>query len=189
MDECGRGAFAGPLVAAGVIINHNIELFPSLLPAPLRDSKRLTAIQRNKIYAVRRQLPIKFVIEQISVEEINQMGMGWANKKIFEKITKRLKARIYITDGNLKFTNQSIKSLIKADAKSYQVMMASILAKAYRDNLLAKLHRQYKSYGWNKNAGYGSDYHRQAIKDFGITPQHRTGYINTWLKNETAKLG
>ena len=189
MDECGRGAFAGPLVASGVIIDHDSVSFPSLLPAPLRDSKKLTKIQRNKIYAVRRQLPIKFVVEEVSVEEINQMGMGWANKVIFERITRRLKAKIYITDGNLKFANLSIQSLIKADGKCYQVMMASIIAKVYRDKLLSRLHRQYKNYGWDKNSGYGTAFHTQAIKDFGITPYHRVKYVDTWKNRETAKLG
>lgn len=183
LDECGRGAFAGPLVAAGVIINHEIESFPDLLPAPLRDSKKMTEMQRNKIFAVRRKLPIKFAIEEISVEEINEKGMGWANKEIFIRLINRLKARVYMVDGNLKFANIKIQTLIRGDDKCYQVMLASILAKVYRDNLLTKLHKGYPEYQWDKNSGYGTRFHLRAIRDRGTTPLHRVKYVETYLKH------
>ncbi len=182
LDECGRGAFAGPLVAAAVIINHDLESFPSLLPVPLRDSKKLSEIQRNKIYAVKRKLPITYKIEEVSVEEINNHGMGWANKVIFERLITKVKATIYIVDGNLKFSNPSVRTLIKGDDKCYPVMLASIIAKVYRDNLLSRLHLDFPGYDWDKNSGYGTKSHLSNIVD-GITPHHRKKYVETYLNH------
>lgn len=181
LDECGRGAFAGPLVAAAVVINSDLELFSSLLPVPLRDSKKLSENQRNQIYALRKKLPIKFIIEEISVDEINERGMGWANKEIFERLVRKIKAKVYVIDGNLKFKNTNIQCMIKADNACYPVMLASILAKVYRDNLLTDLHREFPSYGWDRNSGYGTKEHLSAIRLGGVCRHHRTTYVNTYL--------
>ncbi len=181
LDECGRGAFAGPLVAAAVIINHDLETFPSLLPAPLRDSKKLSEAQRDKIFAIRSKLPITYKIEEISVADINDKGMGWANKEIFERLVGRMKAKVYMVDGNLRFTNLNIQSLVKGDDKCYPVMLASILAKVYRDKLLKKLHRDYPAYLWDKNSGYGTKKHLNVIREMGTTPFHRLQYVKTYL--------
>lgn len=182
LDECGRGAFAGPLVAAGVIIN-DLESLLALLPAPLRDSKKLTEIQRNKVVAILPKLPIAYKVEEISVIEINEHGMGWANREIFERLISQIKATVYIIDGNLKFSNQAVHTLIKGDDKCYQVMLASIIAKVYRDNLLKRLHLDYPDYGWDKNSGYGTKNHLNAIKKIGSTPHHRHQYVETFLSH------
>lgn len=181
LDECGRGAFAGPLVAAAVIINSDLESFPSLLPVPLRDSKKLSESQRNKIVSILKKLPISYVIEEISVSEINERGMGWANREIFERLISQIKAQIYIVDGNLKFSSPKVHTLIKGDDKCYPVMLASIIAKVHRDGLLSSLHQTYSNYGWDQNAGYGTGRHLAAIKNFGISPFHRIKFVNTYL--------
>lgn len=181
LDECGRGAFAGPLVAAAVVINHDLESFLSLLPSPLRDSKKLTEVQREKIFALRDKLPISYKIEEISVADINDRGMGWANKTIFERLVSKMKAKIYLVDGNLKFDNPNIQSLVKGDNRCYSVMLASILAKVYRDSLLKKLHCEYPAYLWDKNSGYGTKEHLDSIRRVGTTPLHRLKYVHTYL--------
>lgn len=183
LDECGRGSLAGPLVAAAVTIHTDIQQFPTLLPVPLRDSKKLTDIQKNKIYDIRKQLPITYKIEEISVAEINEKGIGWANKEIFERLMKKIKARVYIIDGNLKFLDRHVQTLIKGDDKCYQVMLASIIGKVYRDNLLKKIHKDFPQYGWDKNAGYGSASHIQALRDHGLTPHHRIQFCTTALSH------
>lgn len=182
LDECGRGAFAGPLVAAAVVINHDLDSFLSLLPTPLRDSKKLTETQRNQIYSIRSNLPITYMIEVVSVEEINKHGLGWANRIIFERLIEKVKATIYMIDGNLKFTNPSVRTLIKGDDKCYQIMLASVIAKVYRDNLLKGLHFDYPEYGWSQNSGYGTKNHLSAIRQNGITPHHRLKFVDTYLK-------
>lgn len=187
LDECGRGAFAGPLVAAAVIINADLETFPSLLPVPLKDSKKLTEVQRDRIFSLRTKLPISYKIEEISVPDINERGMGWANREIFERLVQKMCAKIYVIDGNIKFSALNIQTLIKGDDKCYPVMLASILAKVYRDKLLVKLHREFPQYGWDKNSGYGTLFHRLAIGQYGQTEHHRSKYIATAQKNN--KMG
>lgn len=183
LDECGRGAFAGPLVAAAVIINSDLNSFLELLPVPLRDSKKLTEIQREKIVSVLSVLPVTYRVEEISVADINEKGVGWANREIFERLVCRLKANVYIIDGNLKFANTKIQTLIKGDDKCYQVMLASIIAKVHRDKLLKALHLEYPNYGWAENSGYGTKRHLEAIDQKGVTPQHRLQYVETHLRH------
>jgi ribonuclease HII len=183
LDECGRGAFAGPLVAAAVIINSDLNSFLDLLPVPLRDSKKLTEVQREKIVAILSKLPITYRIEEISVNDINEKGMGWANREIFERLVGMLKANVYVIDGILKFTNSKIQTLIKGDDKCYQVMLASIIAKVHRDNLLKVLHLDYPEYGWAENSGYGTKHHLAELEKNGTTPHHRVQYVKTYLEH------
>lgn len=185
LDETGRGAFAGPLVAAAVIILSDHESFPSLLPAPLRDSKKLSKIQREKIVSGLGNLPITYKISEISVEEINQYGLGWANREIFERLMSQVKANTYIVDGNLKFVDPKVHSLIKGDDKCYSVMLASIIAKVHRDELMSQLHLQYPYYQWDQNSGYGSAGHTLAIRQNGLSPHHRLKFVDTYFKKHT----
>ena len=180
LDECGRGAFAGPLVAAAVVINTAPESLPALLPAPLRDSKKLSEIQRNNIVSVLPALPVTYLTEEISVSEINEYGMGWANRQIFERLFTRLKATIYIVDGNLRFENPAVRTLIKGDDKCFPVILAGIIAKVHRDNLMSRLHLDFPAYGWNLNSGYGTPHHLNVIQTIGITPHHRLKYVETY---------
>ena len=185
LDECGRGAFAGPLVAAAVVINTAPELLTALLPAPLRDSKKLSEIQRNKIVSALPALPVTYRIEEISVPEINEYGMGWANRQIFERLFTRLKATVYIVDGDLRFENPAVRTLIKGDDKCFPVILAGIIAKVHRDNLMSKLHQDFPAYGWDNNSGYGIPSHLNAIIKNGVTPLHRQKYIDTYLAHHS----
>src|SRR3989344_5568632 len=127
MDEVGRGALAGPLVAAAVTFNLKFEIFN----LKLNDSKKLTSKQRNEIYKQIIKSGAIVAIEMISVRTINIKGIGWANKEIFRRLKKRIAADEYIADGNLRITG--IKSVVKADGKIPEVMAASIIAKVFRD--------------------------------------------------------
>lgn len=165
MDEVGRGCIAGPLVAAGAILK-------SQIPNPkLKDSKKLTAKQREEIYQELVDTKIIFVVEFISVEEINQFGIGWANKEIFVRLKQKLNADIYIADGNLKI--DGIKSLIKADNLIPEVMAASIIAKVTRDKYMSSLDNKYL---WKQNKGYATKKHLELIKIQGASEHHRTRY-------------
>lgn len=186
LDECGRGAFAGPLVAAAVIINSDLSSFESLLPAPLRDSKKLSASQREKIVSVLPQLSVTYLLAEISVEDINERGLGWANREIFERLIAKMKANLYIVDGNLNFRNPRVRTLIKGDDKCLPVMLASIIAKVHRDKLLTALHRANPGYQWDQNAGYGTAHHLSAIKANGLSPHHRLQFVQTYFHNHLA---
>ena len=183
MDECGRGSLAGPLVAASAIIKIDIDIFIASLPAPLRDSKKLSHLQRQKIVNAISPLTVDFQIESISVEEINAHGIGWANQIVFERLIQKSNSDQYIVDGNLKFSDPRAISIIKADSLHPEVMLASIIAKEFRDNLLCQLDVDFPLYGWKSNAGYGSSTHIQALKNHGITPHHRIQFCSTALSH------
>lgn len=183
LDECGRGSLAGPLVAASAVILIDIDEFVSILPAPLRDSKKLSHLQRQKIVNFISTSNVDFQIESVSVAEINENGIGWANKVIFERLIAISKSDKYIVDGNLKFSDSKVESVIKADDIYPQVMLASIIAKEYRDKLLQEMHSLFPHFGWDTNAGYGSAHHIQALKERGLTPHHRKQFCITALSH------
>lgn len=176
LDECGRGSLAGPLVAAAVVIKDK-ESFIKDCPVPIRDSKKLSKIAREKLFKFIKSKDITFEIEEISVKDINNRGISWANKQVFLNLIEKIKADQYVVDGNLKFEQKNILSQIKADDTVLEVSLASNIAKVYRDNLMAKLGENYPQYFWHQNAGYGTLIHRQAILDHGPCKHHRTLYL------------
>ncbi len=111
--------------------------------------------------------------------------MGWANKEIFKRLIKILEADKYIVDGNLKIKvrNKNVKSVIDADASRKCVMAASVIAKVTRDKLMRQLHNEYPNYGWEKNMGYGTKIHIEAIRKYGAVKYHRDVYVTTALNN------
>ncbi len=173
MDEVGRGCLAGPLVAAAIVLNkHKLAL---------KDSKKLTPKQRRKLYNRMKLAKMEFVVESISARQINNRGMGWANKEIFKKLIKLVNADKYIIDGNLKIGNT--KSVVKADGKIKCVMAASIIAKVERDRMMSQLHKELPKYGWKSNMGYGTKYHIQAVKEHGMSRYHRSVFVTSALRN------
>lgn len=181
LDECGRGSLAGPLVGAIATINIEIDEFLNLLKTPLRDSKKLTEIQRNKIYSIKDELPITYAIESISVRQINNHGIAWANEEVFKRLFNRVDSDQYLVDGNLKFRNKKAVSVIKGDNLHPQIMLASVIAKVYRDQLMTELHQKYPAYHWDKNSGYGCKEHQEALIKNGASPQHRTLFIRNFV--------
>jgi ribonuclease HII len=183
LDECGRGSLAGPLLAGAVVFLSPLQEILSLLPAPLRDSKKLTKIQRHKIYNIRDRLPIIYKTESISVADINTHGISWANKEIFLRLTDKIKADRYLVDGNIKFTEPNIESVIRGDSLHPEIMLASVLAKVERDLLMSTLHLEYPLYHWAKNSGYGTAEHINSLKIHGVSPLHRLVFAKTALSN------
>jgi len=180
LDECGRGALAGPLVAAAVILK-NKNSFITNCPTPIRDSKKLTKLARLKLSGFIKSQNVIFRIEEISVNDINNKGIAWANKQIFLNLIDQIEADKYIVDGNLKFEGKNIISQTKADNDVTEVALASTLAKVYRDNLMASLGENHSHYCWHQNAGYGTLIHRQAILDHGPCLHHRNLFIRKLL--------
>lgn len=185
LDEVGRGPLAGPLVAAGVILGRKV--------VGLNDSKKLNPNQRRILYEEIINTCKVYAVEVFSVEEIDRIGIGQANKRIFEMLIKKIAADKYIVDGNLRITGDirnrpNIESVIKADAKFPEVMAASIVAKVTRDGIMRNLHKEYPEYGWETNVGYGTKKHISAIVSFGTTPHHRIKFVQTAVTNRLTTL-
>ncbi len=179
MDEVGRGAYAGPLVAAAVVL-------PQRFRHPLlRDSKLLSARQREEVDAVLRVKAVAFAVAEVSVEEINARGLGWANVDIFCRLIEAIDADGYCCDGNLRIpASRPVHSLVAADRKVPAVSAASIIAKVHRDALMRRMHEEAPYYNWASNKGYGALEHRTAIREHGPHAAHRRVFLASVMQTE-----
>ena len=169
IDEVGRGCLAGPVVTAAVILDDSFDLID------VNDSKQLSATKREKLYP-------QIIAEAKSVgigvctnQEIDELGILNATKVAMKKAIQNLeiKPQHLLVDAVQIPTEIPKTVMFKGDAKSISIAAASIVAKEYRDHLMASYHRLYPNYGFDKNVGYGTAQHLAAIKNYGITPIHR----------------
>ncbi len=179
MDEVGRGALAGPLVAAAVAWPDDLEPPAGI---HLADSKSLAREQRQTAAAWIREQSICLAIESVGVPAINTLGMGWANRAIFGRLMSRMRAQRYLVDGNLHLHGLApegsvVICICDGDVHEPAVAAASIVAKVYRDSLMESLHDDYPCYGWSHNAGYATAEHRGALLSAGACPHHRTLFL------------
>lgn len=172
IDEVGRGSWAGPMVAAGVIFPQDFQI-----PDGLADSKLLKARERERL-AIIITSQSRFAIQEVSVATIDKIGIGKATNFLFKKIVKNLNPDFCLIDAfYIKYFPKRRQMAVKnGDKICASIAAASIIAKVYRDSLMRKLHFQYPHYGFGKHKGYGTKFHQQAIKDFGFTKIHRTSY-------------
>ncbi|MGL5955116.1 MAG: ribonuclease HII [Brevinema sp.] len=177
-DEAGRGPLAGPLVVAGVLFPDNVVI-PDVF-----DSKTLKEKKRESLALQIQEQALAYHIEILSLEDIEAMNIYQASKwgmiSCFYAIQKKVNCKILLTDAmkiNTKeLPNVSVISLIKGDQKSFHIAAASILAKTTRDRIMKELHLEYPYYDWDKNKGYPTRSHREALKKYGISPYHRKGF-------------
>ena len=182
VDEAGRGPWVGPVVAGAVVFfSHDIHPF---LLKNLNDSKKLTAKKREDLFNVLQQEAelkhLALAIGVASAQEIDDINILQATFKAMQRAVEALNCKpdMALIDGNrnpLSFPCPS-KTVIKGDAKSFSIAAASVIAKVYRDNLMKKLALQYPGYGFEKNAGYGTKEHIEALQTLGVTPEHRKSY-------------
>lgn len=176
IDEAGRGPWAGPVIAACVILNKNIP--------GLTDSKKITAAKREKLFFEITANNI-YSIAEASVEEIDQLNILNATKLAISRAISNLpeQADHYLIDGNMKFTNFSnYTSIVKGDLKEPSISAASIIAKVHRDNLMLQLDEHYPEYNLASNKGYGTKAHIEAVKKHGLTAIHRKSF--NFFKND-----
>jgi len=170
VDEVGRGCLAGPVFAAAVILNNNINI------KDIKDSKKVTFkkrillsnyIKKNSTYA----------IGSASVYEISKINILNASLLSMQRALKKLKHKpsIAYIDGTFapKNVKMKCKTFIKGDEKITCIAAASIVAKVARDSFMIKLAKKYPKYSWNKNFGYGTPNHLHGLKKYGITKHHR----------------
>ena len=173
-DEAGRGCLAGPVTAAAVILPPKTEL------SLLNDSKKLSEKQRYVLRPEIEKQAICFAVAHVYQEEIDEINILNATIKAMHLALKQLsiKPEFIIVDGNRfkAFEDIPHECIIKGDGKYQNIAAASILAKTYRDDYMRKLDVAFAQYNWNKNKGYPTKKHREAIKSFGITVHHRTSF-------------
>jgi ribonuclease HII len=174
-DEVGRGAFAGPVVAASVILPKS---FPRI--DEIHDSKLLTPRKREALSEIIRSHAISFAIAEVSVPVINTIGIGKAAFRAFRKAIRALSVppEFVLMDGFLLpgFQKKRQKAIIHGDRISLSIAAASIIAKVYRDNLMEQYEKKFASYGFKQHKGYGTQLHRERIKAFGLCKLHRTSF-------------
>jgi ribonuclease HII len=173
-DEAGRGSLAGPVVAAAVIL-------PKKFRHPvLNDSKKLSSSQRELLKKEIIENAIAWQVAFIDNREIDELNILRATIKAMHKAIEGLSKipQFLLIDGNRFFPYNGIghKTIIKGDGLYLSIAAASVLAKTFRDEFMEKLHFEHPEYGWNKNKGYGTSFHRQAILTYGITPYHRRSF-------------
>ena len=173
VDEVGRGPLAGPVVTAAVILpeDHNIQ--------GLNDSKKLSKSKRETLSSQIKESALAWSIGQCSVEEIDRINILNATMLAMQKAVSGLSMmpHLVLVDGN-RTPDFGIKSeaIVKGDGKVECISAASIIAKVFRDELMAQLSVQYPQYGFEQNAGYPTKRHREALLKYGASPVHRKSY-------------
>lgn len=173
-DEAGRGCLAGPVLAAAVIL-------PAGFYHPLlNDSKQVSVKNRNELRTIIETSAISFAVASIDNDEIDRINILKASFKAMHLAIDKLKKKpkLLLIDGNRFIAYKKIphRCIIKGDTIFTSIAAASILAKTYRDEYMLKLHDEFPGYSWNKNKGYGTAVHRNAIEKYGQCKYHRKSF-------------
>lgn len=179
-DEAGRGPLAGPVYAAAVILPK--DFFHPLL----NDSKQLSEKIREELRPIIEKEALAWKVISISAEEIDEINILKASIYGMQRALDGLIIRpeLILVDGNRFYPYTDIKTknrinhkcVVKGDAKYASIAAASVLAKTYRDDFMREAAKEYPGYGWEKNMGYPTKKHREAIASLGITPLHRKSF-------------
>ncbi|MDY6026321.1 ribonuclease HII [Bergeyella zoohelcum] len=170
-DEAGRGCLCGPVVAAAVVVSDALE------NEFINDSKKLNFKKRENLSAFIQQNAMDYGIATVDVDFIDTHNILRAAIHAMHLALDQLTVRpeLIIVDGNrfLPYPFVPHQCIVKGDAKYLSIASASILAKNHRDAIMLELHEEYPEYGWNKNMGYATKVHQEALRKFGPTPHHR----------------
>jgi ribonuclease HII len=174
LDEAGRGALAGPVCVAAVILPADDPHLARTL-AGVRDSKQLTPPARERLAPRIKESALGWAVGFASAEEIDSLGIVHATRLAGLRALESLKPDYLLTDFRLEFPELDIPqtALVKGDQKSLSIAAASVLAKTARDALMCELDAQYRGYGLGAHKGYGTQAHRSALKRLGYSPIHR----------------
>ena len=174
LDEVGRGCLCGPVVAAGVIFSPGYEP-----PAGLRDSKKLTRENRERLAKEIRETCLFWSVQCVSHQQIDRINILRASLLAMQQCVEAAEPApdILFIDGNQPL-NLLIpqQTMVKGDDRSATIAAASVLAKVFRDDWMQKLHKEFPQYGWDRNVGYPTREHREALREHGPTPYHRMSF-------------
>lgn len=178
IDEVGRGCLAGPLVAGVVVL-------PSNWRGRLRDSKQLSQIARQKLSQQIIRKSLGYGLGWVDNVEIDELGMTQAVTLAYERALEamELDVSLIIIDGNYNYLSEYeiAQTLVKADQKVACVAAASIIAKVARDEFMRNLCERYPEYCFERNVGYATKAHQQAIREFGLTDIHRKSFCRNFV--------
>ena len=173
-DEAGRGPLAGPVYAAAVILP------PDFRHPLLNDSKQMKEKDRDTLREIIEKEAVTWAVEAVEAGEIDRLNILWASVTGMQRAVLKLDPSpgFLLIDGN-RFRNETdidYMCVVKGDTKYMSIAAASILAKTHRDEYMENLHTQFPEYHWNKNKGYPTKAHYEAIARYGITPHHRKSF-------------
>ena len=170
-DEAGRGCVCGPVACAAVILPPDFEC------EELNDSKQLSEKKREKLRPLIEEKALAWAVVMVSASEIDEINILYASIEGMHRALSKLNItpEHILVDGNRfrPFGDIPHTTVVKGDGKYMSIAAASVLAKTHRDELMLKLAQEYPGYGWEKNKGYPSKAHREAIVRLGTTPIHR----------------
>ncbi|MCH5179468.1 MAG: ribonuclease HII [Prevotellaceae bacterium] len=173
-DEAGRGCLAGSVYAAAVIFS------PDYYNEAINDSKQLTDHRRHELREIIERDAVAWAVGVVSAAEIDEINILNASILAMHRALDQLKVRpqSIIVDGNRfkPYHDVPYRTIVKGDSKFLSIAAASILAKTYRDDYMSHLHAEYPQYQWDRNKGYPTKAHRDAIRRYGATPYHRLSF-------------
>lgn len=173
-DEAGRGPLAGPVFAAAVILP------PDFHHPLLNDSKKMSQKAREELRPIIESEALAWAVEEVSAEEIDRLNILWASVTGMQRAVRKLAVRpeFLLIDGNRfrPFDGYPFETIVHGDATYACIAAASVLAKTYRDEHMRALAVRYPEYGWERNMGYPTPEHLEAIRRYGYTPEHRKSF-------------
>lgn len=178
IDEVGRGPLAGPVLTSAVILPKDCIILG------INDSKKLSSAKREELYIKIKEKALALTISMIDVETIDNINILQATIRAMQQSIEKLniKPDTILVDA-LKIPNIKINqiSIIRGDTKSITIGAASIVAKVTRDSMMKEFHKLYPEYGFDRNKGYGTQEHIEAIKKYGLCPIHRKTFVKNFL--------
>ncbi len=176
VDEVGVAPTCGAVVAAAVIMPPNCHRIPGV-----RDSKTLSAAQRERLAPIIRRRAVAIGLGAASVADIDRLNIYHATHLAMRRAIGRLGGHDHVLVDGLRIADFEAQvgpytSIVDGDARVYTIACASVIAKTVRDRMMHNLARRYPEYGWDRNAGYATREHRDAIRAHGLTPHHRRSW-------------
>ena len=178
LDEAGRGSWAGPVVAAAVVLPKPTRTLRRALDG-LRDSKQLSAAERDRLYAIIKLAAVAVGLGVVEAPLVDSLGLAVAGRLAFQRAAEALTGPpdyLLIDAFPLPEVRCPQEAIIRGDAQCLSIAAASVVAKVERDRLLDELSRQFPSYGFDRNRGYGTPEHARALSKRGPCAEHRYSY-------------
>lgn len=178
VDEVGRGPLAGPVVACAIVMPPDARAI-----AGVNDSKQLSAATRETLLATIRERALGIGLGAASVREVDRINIYHATVLAMQRALSQLQRQLERAPDHILVDGKPLRTLghvhtavVKGDAKCHAIACASIVAKVTRDRLMTSLAHRYPPYKWERNAGYGTQQHRDALAEFGLTAHHRRSF-------------